>query len=280
MKLARSLFVKEAILFGAVQALGLWAAFRFLADTKLNYLIPDASASLHLGLPDLFALVGFIFLFIFLAKKSGKVSAIFFKVFLWAVVFSGSEIIFSLFLNPLPAFIASLILILAMILIPRVLVLNIAVILGLAGIGAIFGLSITPIVAVWILAIFSVYDIVAVYWTKHMVAMARGMIASKAIFGFIIPLRASGFKEKISAVQPGENFMILGSGDIVLPLVLTVSVARVSMWQALVVAIFSVFGLLATHLIFVNQKDRRPMAALPPIAALSIIGYLLSSLIF
>ena len=135
-------------------------------------------------------------------------------------------------------------------------------------------------VAVWVLAVLSVYDIIAVYFTKHMVKMAEGMIASKAIFGFIIPLQSSGFKEKISAVQPGENFMVLGSGDIVLPLILTVSVARVSFLQAIFVAVFSVFGLLATHLIFVNQKERRPMAALPPIAALSIIGYLVSSLIF
>ena len=134
--------------------------------------------------------------------------------------------------------------------------------------------------AVWILAILSVYDIIAVYWTKHMVKMAEGMIASHAIFGFIIPAKFSGFKEKISAVRPGENFMILGSGDIALPLVLVVSVARVSFLQAIIVAGFSILGLLAMHLIFVNQKQRRPMAALPPIAALSIIGYLVSSLIF
>lgn len=280
MKLARSLFVKTATMFGAVQALGLWTAWRFLSDTKFNYLIPDVSSSLHLGLPDLFALVGFIFLFIFLARKSGKVSAIFFKVFLWVIVFSGAEIIFSLFFNSILAFAASLVLILLVILIPRVIILNVAVILALAGIGAIFGLSITPIVAVWVLAILSVYDLIAVYLTKHMVKMAEGMIASRAIFGFIIPIQSSGFGEKLSAVQPGENFMILGSGDIVLPLILTVSVARLSFLQALIVAIFSVLGLLLTHLIFVNQKERRPMAALPPIAALSIIGYLLTSLVF
>ena len=73
--------------------------------------------------------------------------------------------------------------------------------------------------------------------------------------------------------------MILGSGDIALPLILIISVARASFWQAIVVAGFSLLGLLVTHLIFVNQKVRRPMAALPPIAALSIIGYLLASLI-
>lgn len=278
MKLARSLFVKTAVMFGAVQALGLWTAWRFLHDLKLNYLVPEVSANLHLNLLDVFVLAAFTLLFIFLAKKKGKVSDIFFKVFLWVVVFSGAEIVFSLFFNSTLAFTASLVIILLMILVPRVIILNIAVILALAGIGAIFGLSITPIVAVWVLAILSVYDIIAVYFTKHMVKMAEGMVASRAIFGFIIPVQSSGFKEKLSAVQPGENFMILGSGDIALPLILTVSVARVSIWQAVVVAIFSILGLLATHLIFVNQKEHRPMAALPPIAALSIIGYLVVSL--
>ncbi len=280
MKPERSLFVKEAILFGAVQALGLWATWRFLKDTGLNYLVPDVSADLHLNLLDVFVLAAFILIFFFLAKKRGRISEVFFKAFLWVVVFSGAEIIFSLFLNSLVAFAFSLVVILLMILVPRVIILNLAVVLSLAGIGAIFGLSIAPMVAVWILAILSVYDIVAVYLTKHMVKMAEGMIASRAIFGFIIPAKLSGFKEKLTVVKPGENFMILGSGDIVLPLILTASIARSSFPQAVIVAVFSMLGLFLTHLIFINQKERRPMAALPPIAALSIIGYLLSSLIF
>jgi len=280
MKLARSLFVKEAILFGAVQGLGLWTAFRFLHDLKLSYLIPSVSTELHLNLLDVFILAAFISIFIFLARKRGRISQVFFRLFLWLIVFSGAQIIFSLFLSPINTAIFSLAVVLAMALIPRVLILNVAVILGLAGLGTVLGLSITPIAAVWILAVLSVYDIIAVYWTKHMVQMAEGMIASKAIFGFIIPTHSSGFKEKLSAVQPGENFMILGSGDVALPLILVVSVARVSFLQAIIVAGFSILGLLLTHLIFINQKERRPMAALPPIAMLSIVGYLITNLIF
>ncbi|MDP3730953.1 MAG: presenilin family intramembrane aspartyl protease [bacterium] len=279
MKLARSLFVKEAILFGAVQALGLWTAFRFLTKPELGHLVQDVSADFHFTLTDFFILAVFIFLFIFLAVKRGKASRFFFRGFLWLIIFSGAQIVFSLFLRPPFALLASLAVVVSMTVIPRVAVLNIAVIFGLAGIGAILGLSIKPIIAVWILAILSLYDIVAVYWTKHMVKMAEGMIASRAIFGFIIPNKFSGFKEKISAVQPGVDFMILGSGDIALPLVLVVSIARVSFVQAFIVAGFSILGLLVTHLIFMNQKIRRPMAALPPIAALSIIGYLVASLI-
>ncbi|TSC74305.1 MAG: hypothetical protein G01um101444_331 [Parcubacteria group bacterium Gr01-1014_44] len=279
MKPARLLFVNEAFLFGAVQALGLWVAWRFLNNPGLSQLIPDASASFRFTPADFLILAVFVFLFIFLAIKKNKASRFFFRGFLWLIIFSGAQIVFSLFLAPLLALLASLAVVVAMAAVPRVAVLNMAVVFGLAGLGAVLGLSLSPMMAVWILAVLSVYDIVAVYITKHMVKMAEGMIASRAIFGFIIPSKFSGFFEKISAVRPGEDFMILGSGDIALPLVLVVSVARVSFLQAFIVAGFSLLGLLATHLIFVNQKVRRPMAALPPIAALSIIGYLVASFI-
>ena len=72
--------------------------------------------------------------------------------------------------------------------------------------------------------------------------------------------------------------MILGSGDIGLPVVLASSVAGYSLDDAIIVAIFSLAGLFLTHLIFVNQRERKPMAALPPIATMSIIGYLVSLL--
>ena len=73
--------------------------------------------------------------------------------------------------------------------------------------------------------------------------------------------------------------MILGSGDIGLPVVLASSVARYSLNAAIIVAVFSLAGLFFTHLIFVNQRERKPMAALPPIATMSIVGYLVANLI-
>ncbi|MGD0976945.1 MAG: presenilin family intramembrane aspartyl protease, partial [Minisyncoccia bacterium] len=101
---------------------------------------------------------------------------------------------------------------------------------------------------------------------------------SRAIFGFIIPSSVKDFGNRMQTVQPGEQFMVLGSGDVIFPLIMTVSLVRTSLTQALIVFVFSLLGILATHLIFVNQKIRRPMAALPPIATLTIIGYLVSRL--
>ena len=113
-----------------------------------------------------------------------------------------------------------------------------------------------------------------------MVYLAKGMMESGAIFGFIIPfdLRDFFYHSYEAKHKIGEKFMILGSGDIGLPLVLSSSVALVLIGQALVICTFTLVGLFATHLIFINQSGRRPMAALPPIATMTIIGYLVSQL--
>ena len=148
-------------------------------------------------------------------------------------------------------------------------------VIAIAGIGALFGLTVTPLFAVILLAVLSIYDIIAVYKTKHMISMAKAMIESKAIFGFVIPSKLKLVTERLNNVTPGDNFMILGSGDIVMPLILTSSVAKTSLAGSVIVLIFSLAGLFLTHLIFTNQNKKRPMAALPPIAALSIIGYLI-----
>jgi len=122
---------------------------------------------------------------------------------------------------------------------------------------------------------------VAVYVTKHMVTMARKMVEGGAIFGFLIPFEFKGFfygKNEAQA-KVGENFMILGSGDIGLPLIFAASLVRISLASAIITAAFSVLGLFLTHIIFINQEKRRAMAALPPIATLTIIGYLITQLL-
>jgi presenilin-like A22 family membrane protease len=73
--------------------------------------------------------------------------------------------------------------------------------------------------------------------------------------------------------------MILGSGDVGLPLILATSLVGLYVSEAVIVAAFSLVGLFLTHMIFINQEVRRPMAALPPIATMAIIGYVVAVLI-
>lgn len=267
-----SLFVRVLSLFLLTQVLGVWVAVKLLSQ------LPAAVANIsEFAAGDLIYIVGFAAVFFFAAYKFPRFSAVFYKMVLSIIIFSASQIVLSIWLAPIPALAGGLAALALFWLYRAVWVQDLVMLLTLAGIGAVFGLALTPLTVVIILVILSFYDIIAVYKTGHMVKLAETMVRARAIFGFVIPAAASGFRENITRVQPGEEFMILGSGDVVLPLLLAASLARISVSQAAVVVAFACLGLLITNLLFTSQKTRRPMAALPPIAAMSIIGYLIAS---
>lgn len=156
---------------------------------------------------------------------------------------------------------------------PTVLLNNLCFIFGLAGLGGILGLSLEPLVIVFLLLIFSIYDFIAIYKTKHMVKMAKEMVEAKIIFGLIVPQKISDLKTDLKKVEPGGGFLILGGGDVAFPLLLSASLVPGGILNSLIVAIFSLIGLFVSFYIFTKQKVRQPIPALPPIALFSIIGY-------
>lgn len=163
---------------------------------------------------------------------------------------------------------------------PNVLLQDILVVLAIAGAGSLLGTRMTPETVVLLLIIFSVYDYVAVFKTKHMVKMAKEMIEQQAILGLVLPQKISDFKASLKQVQPGgEKFFILGGGDIVFPLMMSASVLPSGIVNSLVIAIFSLIGLLANFYFFTKPKKRKPIPALPLIALFCILGYLITNLI-
>ena len=163
---------------------------------------------------------------------------------------------------------------------PRVAVFDVILSLGLAGVAASVGFGMKPEALLIVLVVLSAYDIAAVYFTKHMVKMGRALLQRKVIFAMILPERPSGLLARLGEVGPGKNFVFLGTGDLVLPALL---VASVTTWSgvsaALPIVVGAALGLAATHIIFISQRIRKPMAALPPIAAGAALGYAFSLLI-
>lgn len=159
---------------------------------------------------------------------------------------------------------------------PMIAVHNLLMLLGMAGIGAMLGLSLDPRVVILFLAVFSIYDFVAVYKTKHMLKMARSMLETGVVMGLVLPQGASGFLQDVRRVKPGENFIILGGGDIIFPLLFSVSMLSRGIPDALIVAFFSLLGLAVSFAFFILPKKREPIPALPPIALFSIIGYIIT----
>ncbi|OGE77657.1 MAG: hypothetical protein A2751_00525 [Candidatus Doudnabacteria bacterium RIFCSPHIGHO2_01_FULL_46_14] len=268
-----SLFINEAILFGLTLAVGLYTAY----SRSFNFGDISEYGAVKFTPTDFVILIVLLAAIFFVARHK-RIASFSFKLFLLLIVFSGTQVILGTFI-PSPLNLATAIVFTFIFSIGRsVLLHNLGIILGIGGIGAVFGLSISIEFGLLLLVVLSLYDIIAVYVTKHMVTMAKSMIESGAVFGFLIPLKFRGFfygKEEAKA-GIGENFMVLGSGDIALPLIFAASLVRVSMMSAVITAVFSLLGLFLTHVIFLNQEKRRAMAALPPIATMTIIGYMVS----
>lgn len=163
---------------------------------------------------------------------------------------------------------------------------NTLAILSTASVGLVIGLSLDFNSVIIFLTILAVYDLVAVFITKHMITLATELSKKQTSFSVasqqFIPKKE--FKEVVVEAT-STNLPVyvsrieLGSGDLVAPLTLAVASFRLkfSLVQPLFVVIFSSFGLLLT--IFILIKYKRPLPALPPLFIFSSLG-LITSLLF
>lgn len=198
--------------------------------------------------------------------------------FFFISLFFGLNFFLSLYFSPYLALFLSLILVLGKALGRRVVTQNLALIPGLSGIGIAIGMSLTENGALILLLVFSFYDILAVYFTKHMVALFRGLLRGGVIPAVIISEKFSGLWQKVDKISAGAGFMFLGTGDIVLPTIFIVAISglgEVAIWGSI---LGSLIGFAATEIIFTHQRFRRPMPALPPIATCTILGFLTARL--
>lgn len=269
------LFFTEAFFFSLAQVLGLFSAAKMSVILKTAAIQPVSITVLDVLV---MLAVGTAFTLIFLRFSK---SALPYKIIFLLVMFFGMQSFFSLFLSEVLATGAAFLLILARIFTPFILVHNAVLVLGVSAVGAMLGISLKPWTAVVVLLVLSVYDYIAVYKTKHMVKMAKEMIERGAVFALILPEKPAHYIESAPKIKgPQEGIFFLGAGDLVFPLVMSASAfGGVGLFSAIITAIFSVFGLFFTHFLFSVQEKREPMPALPPIAVLTIIGFLFSLLI-
>lgn len=270
-------FSFEIIFFALSLGLGILAGLRLTEIFKIQKLSPPTISLWQFLFYFLVATLLLLFTIYFLKFKRGK--GIFFKGIFFLTIGFGNLFFFGLWLPDFLTFIIIAVLLILLIKQPSLMLHNFALIFAIAGVGAGLGTSFKPEMVVLLLLVFSIYDFVAVYKTKHMVRMAKEMLAHRAILGLIVPQKMADLKAPLKEVEPGGRFLILGAGDIVFPLILTVSLIPQGIFSVLIVALFSLIGLLASFLIFLSKKVRTPMPALPPIALFSIIGYLLTRII-
>jgi len=205
---------------------------------------------------------------------------IFFHIFFSFALFLGIQLIFSMIMPFIFSLTVALVLIILRYVYPRVWIQNLVLTIGLSGLAISLGLNIRWITVLALLSILSLYDIIAVYKTKHMVKMAEGLIARKVFPALVVPGDFSTLNTKLTKVEKGKGFMFLGSGDLAFPLLFCVSVLPLGLSKTIACAIGGFLGIIVSFLIFNLQKKRKSLPALPPIVLCSILGFLVGYLLF
>lgn len=167
----------------------------------------------------------FIFLVIKLNKK-WMIQAIIFISVAWTLYYV-FQAIFSSFLTQDMKFVVSLILSIGLTVIlykfPEWYVIDIVGIIIGGGAASIFGISLAIIPTLLLLVLLAAYDYIAVYRTKHMVALAEGVMDLRLPILLIIPKHWNySFRTEKFDKEEREAFF-MGLGDTVIPTLLVVS---------------------------------------------------------
>jgi len=265
-------FFYQAFLFSFILFLGIFSALKVI-KTSFCLEIPGVQISFWDFLLSFFLATLLILVIIFLFKKPLKGK--FLKGIFILTSFLGTLLFFEIWFSQPLALILALFLIFWWIKSRDLLIQNLLMIFAIPGIGTFLGLALDPKEVILLLILFSIYDIFAVYKTKHMVKMAQEMIKEKALFGIVAGRKLSDFKRGISEIKPGGDFIILGAGDIVFPLIFSVACLKEGFFLSFSVAFFALLGVIINLIFLFSQKERKPIPALPLISFFAIIGYLI-----
>jgi presenilin-like A22 family membrane protease len=202
---------------------------------------------------------------------------------LFALLFSWGAFIATVFYVPLPVAVSIAVAFgIFWFLIPLVWLHNLVLILAVSSLGAVFGRFITPWTAMAIILALAIYDFLAVRF-RFMLWMADRLSQINALPALIIPKNYSEWnlnlkeREKIVELNPAEReYSILGGGDIAFPCLLTASVYFAQgLKPAAIIAILGLLGLVSVYAIQAIFLKGKPMPALPPIAAFTLVGLLI-----
>ncbi len=145
-----------------------------------------------------------------------------------------------------------------------------------AGVSALIGISLSVIPVIILLLLLAIYDAISVYKTKHMIAMAEGIMDLKLPILFVIP-KHSNYSFLQESFKPGEKreAFFMGLGDAVMPTLLVVS-ANVFMESNGIPypVLGAMIGTLAGHAVLsVLVMKGKPQAGLPFLNSGVILGF-------
>ncbi len=127
--------------------------------------------------------------------------------------------------------------------------------LSTAGVASILGFSMGPVSSLLLMAALSVYDYIAVFKTKHMQVLAEGLRKEETAFS----IRETR-KRIIEGVEK-EEFMEIGTGDVLVPALIANSFSTVNLGYSFFVILGTFFGF--GILVFTLKRYKKMLPALP-----------------
>ncbi len=193
------------------------------------------------------------------------------KLWFWLAVVLCLHIAFSAFMKSGYALALALILGSLKILRPSVIVHNVTELFIYGGLAVIFVPLLTPVSAIILLLIISLYDMYAVWKSKHMTHMAQFQAKSGIFAGLLLPYAPKKIILKAPKKQGTIRTAILGGGDIGFPLIFAgVVMASYGLRQSVLVSLGATVALFG--LLYFGQR-KRFYPAMPFLTAGCLIGY-------
>jgi len=269
------------ILFLFIQLVGLFTAnyYSSQADLRLTIITDNPDDIINaLAIIGEIILITAIILFLRRFTKKGN----FLPIFEFLALFVGLIVVLDIFLPYISAVLVSTLLLIIKNYLKRhssfnkILLWynNFLLALAISGAGALIGLSLGLLPVIVFLTLLSIYDIIAVFYTKHMVVLAKMIVKQKLALTFTLPSKKKTYQ--------------LGGGDIVVPLTVSSSFFFVliksypfgiAIIPILLIWASSILGLIGTFWYLSNNNRKiKTLPALPPQAILMLLSIIISYL--
>ncbi len=272
------IFFWSSLLLVIAQAVAYFVAFR-QKELLETYNITPSNVSFAPALIYFVVAVGIIGLLLFFLPTLALrylLKAIFTLFYMWGVLVALS------FVLPFTvALVLAVALGLAGLFLARVWLHDLLLVITLAGVGAVYGVFFTPWTFMLLMLVIAVYDFLAVRF-GFMQWMAGRFSQFETLPAFIIPrvwsawnmsLKKAGFSELEKSIPEERQFSILGGGDVGFPLLLMSSVFfSYSFSSSLIIAAFSVLGLITAFWFQMTFVPGKAIPALPPISLWCLVG--------
>jgi presenilin-like A22 family membrane protease len=290
-------------LFLIVQLAGALIAFNFMSPVQVSVTASAGSASEILFYFAYIVVAAIIMMFLFRIYHGNAL----FTIIEAVVVVSASFYLFIILLSPyLPqaggayAILLSLALAVALIIAknkwPRLR--NLTAVVASIGVGVVLGSYFSFFAAYALMAFIAIYDYVAVFVTKHMIALGRESVNRNLAFmigaydvevvpkGYLKGKELKGIRKAASASKanpllkrlvkegsyPVPSFSALGTGDLAIPLMLAVSAfgSYLSYFMCVLIIVGSAFGLMFA--MYISKRYRVALPAIPPLFAFATVA--------